>query len=161
MPTTRYPLRINIGFLQNQPVGTSREIHFDTPDFQLTEDLAPSQVKGLIRLSRTPQGVLAQGDFQTIVAAECVRCLEEFHQPLRTDFTELFSYHSHPTSEASMVIPEDGNVDFAPLVREYLLLEVPIKLLCREDCKGLCVECGQNLNLAICEHQMQKVKNGS
>lgn len=159
MPTNRYPLRINIGFLQNQPVGTSREIHFETPDFQLAEEFEPSGVEGMIRVSRTPQGVLSQGDFQTRVKAECVRCLEEFQQPLRTNFTELFSYRSHPTSEASMVIPEDGNVDFAPLVREFLLLEVPIKLLCREDCRGLCPECGTNLNLSTCEHQMQGIQN--
>jgi uncharacterized protein len=56
-----------------------------------------------------------------------------------------------------MVIPEDGNVDFAPLVREFLLLEVPIKLLCREDCIGLCSVCGENLNLTTCEHQAQLI----
>lgn len=161
MPTTRYPLRINIGFLQNQPVGTSREIHFETPDFQLAEEFQPTEVKGLIRVSRTPQGVLAQGVFQTSVTTECVRCLDEYQQFLRADFTELFSYHSHPTTESSMVIPEDGNVDFAPLVREYLLLEVPIKLLCREDCRGLCPECGENLNLTTCDHQSQMIKNES
>jgi uncharacterized protein len=161
VPTTRYPLRINIGFLQNQPVGTSREIHLETPDFQLADEFKPTEVKGLIRLSRTPQGVLAQGVFQTSVTTDCVRCLDEYQQFLRTDFTELFSYHSHPTTESSMVIPEDGNVDFAPLVREYLLLEVPIKLLCREDCRGLCPECGENLNVSLCEHQSQMIQNES
>jgi uncharacterized protein len=160
VPINRFPLRINIGFLQNQPVGTSREIHFDAPEFKLADEYDPSEVKGMIRLSRTPQGVLAQGEFTTAIRAECVRCLEEFTQPLRTDFTELFSYHTHPSSDAAMVIPEDGNVDFAPLVREFLLLEVPIKLLCREDCRGLCVVCGENLNLAICEHQAQLVEDG-
>jgi uncharacterized protein len=160
VPSNRFPLRINIGFLQNQPVGTSREIHFDAPEFKLADEYEPSTVVGLIRLNRTPQGVLAQGGFATSILAECVRCLEPFDQPLKTDFTELFSYHNHPTSESSMVIPEDGNVDFAPLVRESLLLEVPIKLLCREDCRGLCVVCGENLNLATCEHQAQMVQDG-
>lgn len=161
MPTNRYPLRVNIGFLQNQPVGTSREIHFETPDFSLAEEYEPSEVRGLVRLNRTPQGVLAQGDFRTSIKTECVRCLKEYLQPLHADFTELYSYHSHPTSEPSQVIPEDGNVDFAPLVRESLLLEVPIKLLCREDCKGLCPECGQDLNVAICEHQAQGLDHES
>jgi uncharacterized protein len=157
VPTNRFPLRINIGFLQNQPVGTSREIHFETPDFKMADEFDPSELRGLIRVSRTPQGVLAQGVFNTTIQAECVRCLEEFNKPLRTVFTELYSYHSHPTTDTSMVIPEDGNVDFAPLVREFLLLEVPIKLLCREDCIGLCSVCGENLNLTTCEHQAQLI----
>jgi len=157
VPTNRFPLRINIGFLQNQPVGTSREIHFETPDFKMADEFDPSELRGLIRVSRTPQGVLAQGVFNTTIKAECVRCLEEFNKPLRTVFTELYSYHSHPTTDNSMVIPEDGNVDFAPLVREFLLLEVPIKLLCREDCIGLCSVCGENLNLTTCEHQAQLI----
>jgi uncharacterized protein len=157
VPTNRLPLRINIGFLQNQPVGTSREIHFETPDFKMADEFDPSELRGLIRVSRTPQGVLAQGVFNTTIKAECVRCLEEFNKPLRTVFTELYSYHAHPTTDTSMVIPEDGNVDFAPLVREFLLLEVPIKLLCREDCLGLCSVCGENLNLITCEHQVQLI----
>ena len=158
MPTNRFPLRINIGFLQNQPVGTSREIHFETPDFKMADEYDPSELRGLIRISRTPQGVLSQGVFHTNIKAECVRCLDEFIQPLRVEFTELFSYHSHPTTDATMVIPEDGNVDFAPLVREFLILEVPIKLLCKEDCRGLCIECGENLNLTTCEHQVQLIE---
>jgi uncharacterized protein len=161
VPTNRFPLRINIGFLQNQPVGTSREIHFETPDFKMADEYDPSELRGLIRVSRTPQGVLAQGVFNTTIKAECVRCLEEFNKPLRTVFTELYSYHSHPTTDVSMVIPEDGNVDFAPLVREFLLLEVPIKLLCREDCFGLCSICGENLNLTTCEHQAQLIERES
>lgn len=53
-----------------------------------------------------------------------------------------------------MKIPEDGNIDFGPILREYLLLEMPIKPLCKPDCKGLCTVCGENLNLTTCEHQL-------
>jgi len=155
-----YPLRVNVGFLLNQPAGTSREITFDLPDFKLSPDFGTTSLIGNIRITRTPQGVLAQVDFKANMPATCVRCLEDYIQSLHTNFTELFSYKSHPTIELGMVIPEDGNIDFAPLVREYLLLEVPIKLICKEDCKGLCSICGENLNQTTCEHQV-KVKTGS
>ncbi len=158
MPNPRYPLRVNVGFLLNQPAGTSREITFDLGDFKLSPDFETSTLKGAIRINRTPQGVLAQADFKAEIPATCVRCLEDFLQLIQTDFTELFSYKSHPTTEMGLIIPEDGNIDFAPLVREFLLLEVPIKLLCREDCKGLCSICGENLNQTVCEHQ-QKVES--
>lgn len=160
MSNPRYPLRVNVGFLLNQPAGTSREITFDLPDFKLSPDFETTSLNGNIRITRTPQGVLGQVDFKANMPATCVRCLEDYIQSLHTNFTELFSYKSHPTIELGMVIPEDGNIDFAPLVREYLLLEVPIKLLCKEDCKGLCSICGENLNQTTCEHQV-KEKTGS
>ena len=160
MSNPRYPLRVNVGFLLNQPAGTSREITFDLPDFKLSPDFETTSLNGNIRITRTPQGVLGQVDFEANMPATCVRCLEDYIQSLHTNFTELFSYKSHPTIELGMVIPEDGNIDFAPLVREYLLLEVPIKLLCKEDCKGLCSICGENLNQTSCEHQV-KEKTGS
>jgi len=47
-------------------------------------------------------------------------------------------------------VGEDGMIDLAPLVRELSLLSVPIKVLCRPDCQGLCQECGANLNLGEC-----------
>lgn len=160
MSNPRYPLRVNVGFLLNQPAGTSREITFDLLDFKLSPDFETTSLNGNIRITRTPQGVLGQVDFKANMPATCVRCLEDYIQSLHTNFTELFSYKSHPTIELGMVIPEDGNIDFAPLVREYLLLEVPIKLLCKEDCKGLCSVCGENLNQTTCEHQV-KEKTGS
>jgi len=157
--TLHNPLRINVGFLLNQPVGTVRDLHFDLTDYQLSPDFTPSTLKGVIRINRTAQGIIAQGDLYATVAATCVRCLEDFQQVLHSQFTELYSYKDHPTTESGLVVPEDGNVDFTPLARDCLLLEVPIKSLCRPDCKGLCVVCGENLNLKTCEHQKQPVES--
>lgn len=75
-----------------------------------------------------------------------MRCLTSFDQPLRTTFSELYAFDTRSTDESGLVIPEDGNIDLEPIVYEYLLLEVPISPVCREDCKGLCVLCGSNLN---------------
>ena len=84
---------------------------------------------------------------------ECVRCLEPYGQLLETQFEEVYSYKSYSFSESGLFVPEDGNIDLAPIVREYLMLEYPIKPLCKPDCLGLCVICGENLNLSTCEHQ--------
>lgn len=110
-------------------------------------------VYGLERISRTPQGLLVQSDFKAIAQCECVRCLAEFEQPLHTVFSELFAFKTSGMSESGLLVPEDGNIDLAPLLREYLLLEIPIRPLCTPDCKGLCIDCGANLNLTTCEHQ--------
>jgi uncharacterized protein len=141
----RYPLRFNVGFLLNQPIGTSRDIHFDFPNLRLVE-LELTNFRGVVHLSRTPQGLLAQCDFTASLSAECVRCLVDFGQTLNTTFSELFAYKTRGMDESGLVVPEDGNIDLEPIVYEYLLLEIPINPVCREDCKGLCEVCGANLN---------------
>jgi uncharacterized protein len=141
----RYPLRFNVGFLRNQPIGASRDIHFDFPEIQLV-DLELKNFSGVVNLSRTPQGLLAQCDFSADLAADCVRCLENFAQSLTTSFSELFAFSTKAVDESGLVVPEDGNIDLEPIVYEYLLLEIPINPVCREECKGLCEFCGVNLN---------------
>lgn len=141
----RNPLRINVGFLKNLPIGASRDIHFEFPVIQLVE-LEFRNFKGVVNLSRTPQGLLAQCDFSAEVSADCARCLESFDQSLTTSFSELFAFSTKAMDESGLVVPEDGNIDFEPIVYEYLLLEMPISPVCREDCKGLCKICGMNLN---------------
>jgi uncharacterized protein len=152
----QHPLRINVGFLLNQPAGTFREIHFDFPDVVLNPAFHILKLIGLVKLDRTPQGVLVEGNFQGESPSMCVRCLQEYQQKLSSHFTELFSFSHHPTVETGMVIPQNGNIDLEPIVRESLLVEMPIKSLCREDCQGLCPVCGENLNVTTCEHQRMK-----
>ncbi|MEA4907383.1 MAG: DUF177 domain-containing protein [Chloroflexi bacterium] len=153
MNHSRHPLRFNVGFLLNQPIGTSRDIPFEFDRLSFSEDLEVAGLQGLARVTRTPQGILLQGDFQGEMVAECVRCLAEFQQPLHTEFSELFAFKYKGVSESGLMLPDDGNIDLAPLLREYLLLEVPIQPLCTPDCKGLCVVCGADLNATTCEHQ--------
>ena len=77
---------------------------------------------------------------------ECVRCLAPYNQALATSFQEVYAFRRDQVTESGLLVPEDGNIDLAPLVNEYMQLEIPIKPLCRPDCKGLCVECGADLS---------------
>jgi uncharacterized protein len=155
----RYPLRINVGFLIYQPIGTSRDFAFDLPAVSLSPDFELNTLKGTARISRTPQGLLVEAEFSGNLLQECVRCLEEYYQPLHTKFSELFAFRYKRNTESDLYLPEDGQIDLGPLARDYLLLETPIKSICRPDCKGLCTVCGENLNLTVCEHQAQGVKD--
>jgi uncharacterized protein len=148
----RYPLKVNVGFLINQQIGARRDIHFEFPEIQLS-DLEMTDFEGTARFSRTPQGILVQGTFNARLTAECVRCLTEFQQALHMNFNELYAFKYKGISESGLVLPEDGTMDLAPLVREYLLLEVPFSPVCRPDCLGLCIICGADLNVEPCEHR--------
>jgi uncharacterized protein len=148
----RYPLRINVGFLLNSPIGTYRDIHFEYPEITLKPDLNLTNLVGVARVGRTPQGILVQGEFQGEAPAECVRCLTEFVQPLHGKFDELYAFDKRSVTDSGLILPEDANIDLEPLVRDYLLIEMPISPICKEDCKGLCTVCGENLNETNSEH---------
>lgn len=150
---SRFPLRFNVGFLLNQPIGTSRDIHFEFPSLNLAEDFSVSDFKSLVRVTRTPQGILVQMNVEASVHIECVRCLTEYVQPLQTSFSDLYAFKPTAVTDSNLILPDDSNINLAPLVREYLITELPIKSLCREDCKGLCTVCGENLNVSTCEHE--------
>ena len=155
MTNLRHPLRLNVGFLINSAIGTSREFNFDLTKMQLGEDLMVQDLIGLARFSRTPQGLLLQGDFSVSVYLDCVRCLETYSQPLKISFTDLYAFDKRNISESNLLVPEDGQIDLEPLIREYAYLEFPIRPVCKPDCRGLCPVCGENLNQTDCKHNSE------
>jgi uncharacterized protein len=155
----RFPLKFNAGFLLNQPIGTNRDIHFEYPEVTLKPDLKLTDFSGVARVSRTPQGILVQGQFQGKAPAECVRCLSRFEQPLHATFDELYAFDKRSVTESDLILPEDATIDLEPLVRDYLLIEMPISPLCKEDCRALCAICGINLNEETAEHVHSEEEN--
>ncbi len=155
MSNPHSPLRLNVGFIAHQSVGYSREFSFAFPQILLRPDLRLSELGGTSRVSRTPQGLLLQSVMHATLTSECVRCLSEFPLPLDIDFTELYAFSPRHITDSGLLLPEDGHIDLEPLVREYMLLEIPISPLCKEDCKGLCLICGENLNEMTCNHETE------
>ena len=102
-------------------------------------------------------GLIVNTEFQTTITAECGRCLTEFPYDLTTEFTELFVFSNQDRSEEDLVLPDDGFIDLAPIAREQLLLAVPINLVCKEDCEGLCSICGVNKNDEDCGHVLDTI----
>ncbi len=153
VPHSSNPLRLNVGFIVNLSVGDSREFVFDIPALHLDSDLNLVNLSGLARITRTAQGLLTQVKLIAMVDCDCVRCLTSFSQSLKTEFTELYAFSRNSITDSGLILPEDAHIDLTPLIREYLLLEVPMSPLCRTDCKGLCPICGENLNDATCNHE--------
>ena len=147
------PLRLNVGFIVAQSAGFSRDFPFDLPQINIPPDLRLSGFVGIVRATRTPQGILLQGEFRNQIELECVRCLTDFQQTLKVEFTELYAFSQRYVTDSGLIMPESGIIDLEPVLREYILLEIPISPLCRPDCKGLCPVCGNNLNETICHHE--------
>jgi uncharacterized protein len=149
----RHPLRLNVGFIVSQSIGYSRDFEFEFPQIKLETDLELFNFSGTANFTRTPQGLLCQAHFKADYAMECVRCLGDAVVTLQTKFDELYAFSTRTVSESGLILPEDAHIDLEPLVHEYLTIEIPIQPICKPDCKGLCVVCGQNLNERACEHQ--------
>jgi uncharacterized protein len=151
MANPRKPFRINVGFIVHEEIGYTNEFRFDVEKAVL-DDLELRNVVGTAQVSRTQQSLLVQGNFSGDTTLQCVRCLNDFDHHLEWDFTELYAFNDRSVSESGLILPETAQIDLAPLLREYALLEVPISPLHDLDCKGLCIECGQDLNVKDCGH---------
>lgn len=156
MNTPHHLLRLNIGFLIGQPIGTNRNFNFEYLKIHLGEDLSLGDFVGTANFSRTPQGLFLQTEFKGNLPLECVRCLDSFVQLIETDFSELYAFDSRSMSESGLLVPESGYIDLEPIFREYAMLEIPINPICRSNCRGLCKECGQNLNDLDCGHSQSE-----
>lgn len=87
---------------------------------------------------------------KSVLNLVCDRCLEPFDREVSLSFDHVLVRELNTDSD-EYVVCEDGILDLAELVRADFLLELPTKVLCREDCKGLCPQCGKNLNFDSCE----------
>lgn len=141
-------LRLNVGFIMAESAGYTRDFPIEIPAIHLPPDLTLLDLNGTVRVTRTAQGLLVQANLQATVPAECVRCLIEFQQALQVEFTELYAFKRELITETSelLLLPETGKIDLAPIVREEMLLAMPINPVHDPDCKGLCPICGENLN---------------
>jgi uncharacterized protein len=149
----RRPFRLNVGFIVHQEVGYKHEFPFEYEQIQIADDLDLHHFEGVAAIGRTPQGLIVQADFSAETTLECVRCLNEFEQSLNWEITELYAFNKKSVSESGLIMPDDAHIDLQPLIREYALLEIPIKPLCKPNCKGLCAVCGEDLNVSDCGHK--------
>ena len=143
-------LLLEVGFIAHEEVGYSRTFDFDFPHLVLENDLELDNLSGEVHFSRTSEGLLAQAEFIALTEASCGRCLDTVYQPLESKFSELFTLPTHADKDTELVLPTNGKIDFAPILRDYMLLELPINSICRPDCQGLCPVCGVNRNHESC-----------
>lgn len=123
-----------------------------------------SDVKAWGRASRKGEEVRVRGSLQTSVELRCDRCLGPVPVPVNVDFVANFVRPSDPAAEAKELHEEDlevavydgDSVDLDEIVREQILLALPARQLCRDDCRGLCPSCARNLNAESCDCARQE-----
>jgi uncharacterized protein len=111
---------------------------------ELVEVPAGSDVTLDLRLEAVMDGVLVSGAVHAAVRAECGRCLGPVDDAIDVDVQELFAYDEMPGEEDVATLSGDF-IDFEPVVRDAVVLALPLNPVCAEDCRGLCPGCGERL----------------
>jgi uncharacterized protein len=149
--------RLNVGFLINLPVGESRDFLLEVKKHHFEPDLDLEDIHVRAHISKAAQGLLVQVQTLADIQTECVRCLVPFNLSLKTEFTELYAFAGDSTTESGLTLPDDAHINLEPLLREYMILEIPMSPLCTPECKGLCPVCGENLNEVQCTHEYEAI----
>lgn len=111
-------------------------------------------------LDKTSTQILLKTEIDTNGKFECDRCLSTFSHHIHTSYTLMYMYQTQDfevENEVQIINKDTVYIDLSDDVRQYILLAVPIKLLCKEDCKGLCPKCGKNLNEGSCSCEIETV----
>lgn len=151
-------LRPNVGFLLKEAAGYTREWEVDLTAATLEEDVTVEWLRGTLQFTRTSQGIWVNGGLTGASGAECARCLTSFSQPLELTLEELFYFPpSNAPTRSDYVVTEDNTLDLVGPVREQIVLNMPMRPLCIQDCKGFCAECGANLNEEECQCHQERI----
>jgi uncharacterized protein len=137
------------------------EIVLDEENARLTE--AP-QING--RLARSGHEVRLHGTITARAEVDCDRCLKALSVPVATDFDVTYVPATDYYDEATAELQEDDlglsvfdgeAIDLDELVREQVLLAMPPRMLCTEECKGLCPVCGEDRNSQECACETKEI----
>ena len=110
-------------------------------------------------LRKEENGFAFAGDIATRASLPCSRCLEPCGLPLDLHFDLIYTTEPEPADRGEARVDEDritqvrfdgARIDLDALLAEQIYLALPLKPLCREDCRGLCPHCGANRNLTTC-----------
>ena len=149
----------NVAQLLKSPIGTTQDVVLDDSDsldLRDGEARLAGPITGHARLHRTNESIVVDGVAHIPVLLECSRCLTEFTTtldvPLRETFYPSIDIETGlpvrlPEDETAFTIDDHHQIDLREAIRQNLVLALPIQPLCREDCKGLCPECGRDLNV--------------
>ncbi|MBN2852500.1 MAG: DUF177 domain-containing protein [Clostridia bacterium] len=140
--------------------GASIKVSCDINPMDLEHEILGVELLDTIKLdcvlTNYTGDILVTGEVKGRYKASCHRCLQEINGEYKLDINERFVMQSDDMDYESYVY-EGHHVDLTSLLIDNILLSFPTVVLCKEDCKGLCPICGQNLNQDICTCDKQGI----
>ncbi len=151
-------MRFNVSYLVDAPIGAQGTIQLDERNIMLVDDLFVHHLAGDMQLTRIDKGLFAEGELSATIEAECVRCLVDFPLRLKFELEDLvFALPFVPKSVNPYRVMEDGWLNPLPALSEQIWLALPLQILCKQDCRGLCDQCGIELNTQTCQCEDESI----
>jgi uncharacterized protein len=123
------------------------------------DDSFTGSVKTKIKLDKSIHQIIISAESEAIQKFVCDRCSCDSESEIRCSFqlVYIFSSRTQESEDANVkyITPDVDKIDFSVDLKEYLLISLPMKNLCSEECKGLCPICGNNLNMKECNCKME------
>jgi uncharacterized protein len=141
-----------------------RSFIFHSSDWLPDEVETVGNLQAELKLSQDGERVLVNGSLNLKVRECCDRCLADFVLPLTTEFKidyelegkeQAVREHGCKSEDMDTEFLEESEIDLYDLLLQQYYLAMPVKILCREKCKGLCSQCGANLNRIQCHCQQE------
>ena len=134
------------------------EYKFEMPQFEFEGDMIKpvSSCSVVGRISADSDILILTAEIKVDLEMICSRCLDTFIYPIDIDIEERFTTNSESEDEEAVVVLDDV-LDITEVVGTSIISTLPIKRVCKDDCKGLCQECGCNLNFNTCSCNKEDV----
>ena len=144
-------MQFNVSQLLKEPIGSTRSYTIDEAQALLLGENT-SRVVGRVRMLRTDFAVFVDCSTDTSVICVCSRCLESYHQELSFSFQEEFlpmvdvntgvPVRLDDERDSVFTIDQNHILDLTEAIRQYTVMNLPMKPLCDADCRGICPSCG-------------------
>jgi uncharacterized metal-binding protein YceD (DUF177 family) len=146
-------MRIDVSELLQSTIGTQVDLDLNLGFQRLGGDVDVHSIQGTLNLLRTTEGIWVRGSLAVDMDLQCVRCLAPVSERIEIELDERFQTLPIAKSDKDQVysIGIDHHIDLEPALRELIVVNTPMRVLCDQECKGICPTCGQNLNEGSCD----------
>lgn len=145
--------KLSVAEILGQP-GHYRDISVDEPLPEVGNALAhvtDAPLAGALRAEAVVEGILVTGSVTAEIEAECARCLKPVSDAISVELCELFVAPGHEVPDEEDAYEVEGlDIDLESMLRDAIALALPLRPVCRDDCKGLCGRCGKELDEGPC-----------
>lgn len=140
-------------------------IELDVRDLLPADDTLLS-IRGLIKVEKVGSEIMVKGDLKAAVNLECSRCLRNFGGDLSIPVDVVYhpveeltgaDHHEVTSDELDLDFYSGDELDISRLLKEQIALNIPMKPLCNDLCRGLCPQCGTDLNMSTCSCSMKSI----
>ncbi len=136
------------------------ELTLSKGDLAITDTRFQQPILAKLNIYKGTHQITVKGKLNTNLNLECDRCLEPYKLNLEASFQSILSSIKSLSSDIDEnvipITPQTREVDLTPFARDALFIEIPMKKICSENCKGICPGCGKNLNIDTCRCENKK-----